>query len=188
MALTRKKYVLDKKFQLRLSARAVILPLVTTLAICGALLYFAADTNRLIGENNMSIDSIIDTQQGMFDTFLAIPALQDPGNPAVRKCEAAFKNNLKLTNEINGNHEGIRKNNRIVLYILIIMTVAQTVIIFSQFIFLSHKITGPLHVMRNYLAEIREGKTPEFRSLRKNDELRVFYEEFRETLERLTKR
>ena len=188
MALTRKKYVLDKKFQLRISARAVVLPLVTTLAIFGALIYFAADTNRLIRDNSASIDAIIDTQQGMFDTFLAIPALQDPENPSVKKCEASFKNNLKLTNEINGNHEAIRKNNRIVLYILIVMTIAQTVIIFSQFIFLSHKITGPLHVMRNYLAEIRKGNRPEFRSLRKNDELKEFYDEFCETVEHLAKR
>ncbi|TFH43252.1 MAG: hypothetical protein E4G96_01585 [Chrysiogenales bacterium] len=188
MALTRKKYVLDKKFQFRISFRAVILPLLTTLAICAALLYFAAGTNRLIVNNNLNIDAIIDTQQSMLDMFLAIPALQDPASPTVKKCNAAFKENLKLTNEINSNHEGIKTNNRIVLYILIFMTVVQTLIIFSQFIFLSHKISGPIHVMSNYLAEIRKGNRPEFRPLRKNDELKRFYDEFRETVEYLSKK
>jgi len=84
MALTRKKYVLDKKFQIGLSARAVILPLFTTLAICGVLLYFAGDTNRLINRSNKDISAIIDTQQDMFDTFMATPSLQDAANPIAR--------------------------------------------------------------------------------------------------------
>lgn len=188
MALTRKKYVLDKKFQLRISIRAIILPIITTLAICGILLYFAGNSNQLINENNKNITAIIDTQDSMFDMFMAIPALQDPENPLVRKCDAAFKENLKITNKINDNHEKIKKNNLIVLYILIVMTVVQTAIIFFQFIFFSHKISGPIHVMTNYLKQIRSGGKPEFRSLRKNDELLEFYEEFRETMKNLTKK
>ena len=185
MALTRKKYVLDKKFQLRISIRAIILPLITTLAICGLLLYFANNSNQLINENNKNITAIIDTQDSMFDMFMAIPALQDPDNPVVRKCDTAFKENLKITNRINENHEKMKKNSLMVLYILIIMTVVQTAIIFFQFIFFSHKISGPIHVMTNYLKEIRGGKRPKFRPLRKNDELKDFYDEFRSAIDHL---
>ncbi|HOT45679.1 MAG TPA: hypothetical protein PLM53_14080 [Spirochaetota bacterium] len=185
MALTRKKYVLDKKFQLRISIRAIILPLITTLAICGLLLYFANNSNELINENNKNITAIIDTQDSMFDMFMAIPALQDPDNPVVRKCDTAFKENLKITNRINDNHEKIKKNSLIVLYILIVMTVVQTAIIFFQFIFFSHKISGPIHVMTNYLKDIKGGTKPKFRPLRKNDELKDFYEEFRSAIEHL---
>ncbi len=188
MALTRKKYVLDKKFQLRISIRAIILPLITTLAICAILLYFAGNSNQLINENNKNINAIIDTQDSMFDMFMAIPALQDPDNPIVRKCDAAFKENLKITNKINDNHEQIKKNSLIVLYILIIMTLVQTAIIFFQFIFFSHKISGPIHVMTKYLKEIRSGKKPNFRPLRKNDELKEFYDEFRSAVEHLHKK
>lgn len=188
MALTRKKYVLDKNFQFRISMRAIILPLVTTLAICAVLLYFASDSNLLINENNKNITAIIDTQDNMLDMFMAVPALQDPDNPMVRKCDAAFKENLKITNNINDNHEKIKKNSLIVLYILIVMTVIQTAIIFFQFIFFSHKISGPIHVMTNYLRQIRNGNQPEFRPLRKHDELLEFYEEFRTTLDYLAKK
>ncbi len=188
MALTRKKYVLDKKFQFRISIRAIILPLITTLAICAALLYFASNSNQLIYENNKNITAIIDTQDSMFDMFMAIPALQDPDNPLVRKCDTAFKENLKITNRINDNHEKIKKNSLIVLYILIIMTVVQTAIIFFQFIFFSHKISGPIHVMTNYLKEIQSGKKPKFRPLRKNDELKEFYDEFCSTMDGLPKK
>jgi len=188
MALTRKKYILDKKFQLKLSMRAIILPLITTLAIFAVLIYFAGHTNQLINENNKNITAIIDTQDSMFDMFMAIPALQDPNNPIVKKCDAAFKDNLKITNKINDNHEEMKKNSRIVLYILIVMAVVQTAIIFFQFIFFSHKISGPIYVMTNYLRECRSGKRPEFRSLRKHDELREFYNELRKTINYLTKK
>ncbi|OHD66467.1 MAG: hypothetical protein A2176_03735 [Spirochaetes bacterium RBG_13_51_14] len=188
MALTRKKYVLDKKFQLGISVRAIVLPLITTLAICAILLYFAGSTNQLINDNNNNITAIIDTQDSMFDMFMAIPALQDPANPIVQKCDRAFKENLKITNKINDNQEQIKKNSLIVLYILIAMTIIQTAIIFFQFIFFSHKISGPIHVMTSYLKEFRKGNHPEFRPLRKNDELRDFYEEFRETISHLSKK
>jgi nitrogen fixation/metabolism regulation signal transduction histidine kinase len=187
MALTRKKYVLDKKFQLGLSARAIILPLLTTLAICGILLYFAGDTTSLTKENSKNMTAIIDTQDSMLDMFMGIPSLQDSANPIVKKCDSAFKENLKITNRINDNHERIRRNSRIVLGILIVMTIVQTAIIFFQFIFFSHKISGPLHVMTNYLREFRSGKCPEYRPLRKNDELREFYDEFWETMKCLKK-
>lgn len=188
MALTRKKYVLDKKFQFSISLRAIVLPLITTLAICASLLYFAGVNNILINENNRNLSAIIDTQGGMLDIFMAIPALQDPKNPLVRKSDQAFKENLKITKMINDNHELIMKNSRIVLYFLIVMTVIQTAIIFFQFIFFSHKISGPIHVMTNHLRELRKGNTPSFRPLRKNDELRDFYQEFRETIEMLAKK
>ncbi len=68
------------------------------------------------------------------------------------------------------------------------MTVIQAAIIFFQFIFFSHKISGPLHVMSNYLKEMRLGIQPKFRPLRKNDELLEFYDEFCETMKHLMKK
>jgi hypothetical protein len=68
------------------------------------------------------------------------------------------------------------------------MTVVQTAIIFFQFIFFSHKISGPLHVMSNYLKELRLDILPKFRPLRKHDELQEFYEEFCATMKHLSKK
>ena len=177
-----------KKFQISISLRAVLLPLVTTLAICALLLYLAGSTNSLIHDNNKNMNAIIDAQDSMLDLFMAVPLLQNPNNPIMKKCDQTFKENLKLTKTINNNQEKIKKNNLIVLYILIIMTVVQTAIIFFQFIFLSHKISGPVHVMTNYLREFRKGTSPKYRPLRKNDELREFYEELHKTMQQLSKK
>lgn len=188
MRITRKKYVVDKKFQLRISLRAIILPLITTLAICAILIYFAGNTDSLIVENNKNMSAIIDAQDSMLDMFMAVPMLQNPNNPIVQKCDKTFKENLMLTNKINANHEMIKTNNKVVLYILVIMTVIQASIIFFQFLFFSHKISGPVLVMTNYLRELRKGNSPEFRPLRVNDELKEFYHELGKTIKHLSKK
>ena len=103
MKITRKKYILDKKFQMRISLRAIILPLMTTLALCLLLLYFAGDTNNLINENNKNINAIINAQDTMLEMFMAVPALQNPNNRLVQKTDKTFKENLMLVNKINNN-------------------------------------------------------------------------------------
>lgn len=186
MKKKRTQYVLDKKFQISISIKAIILPLTTTLAICAVLLYVAGDTNRLIDRNNGSINSIVDNQDGMIDMFLSTPALQQSNNPTVRGGVQTFKDNIGKLRDVSRNSGKITRNSEIVFYILIVMTVLQTVIIFSLFIFFSHKISGPIMVMRNFMRDIRQGKKVNFRPLRKNDELKEFYDDFRDTVEYLT--
>lgn len=182
MALTRKKYVLDKKFQIGLSIRAVVLPLITTLGICAVLLYFADNTNKVIGDNNGQINTIVSNQDNMIDMFLSTPSLQYSNNPVIQNGVKTFKDNIGMLRKVTQNSKIITRNSIIVFYILIAMTVIQTAIIFFQFIFFSHKISGPIHVMTNYLREFRKGNSPPFRPLRKNDELQEFYEEFYKTI------
>ena len=52
-----------------------------------------------------------------------------------------------------------------------------------MFIFYTHKVSGPIHVMTSQLRKIRSGKDPGYRALRKNDHLKEFYDELWETLD-----
>jgi hypothetical protein len=151
MKITRKKFVLDKKFQIRVSLRAIILPLITTMAICLLLLYMAGNTNGLIGESNRNINAVISAQDSMLEIFMAVPALQNPRNTLVQQADQTFQKNLALVSKVHDYHERIRTNNLVVMYILAALTVAQALLIFFQFIFFSHKISGPLRVMTGYL-------------------------------------
>nr|HPI23970.1 hypothetical protein [Spirochaetota bacterium] len=67
-------------------------------------------------------------------------------------------------------------------------TVVQTAIIFILFIYFTHKISGPMHVMTNHLRAIRQGKKPHFRPLRKRDEFQAFYIELKETIDYLSEK
>jgi len=174
MAKQRKQMVIDKKFQYSVAIKAVILPLVTILLISGVLIYYAYDNDRKINEINSN-------QAAIIDTFLSIPQLVDPQNQFTRDANQRFQINLGKSREI-------QQNIRIVLYFLIIMTVVQTVIIFSLSISLTHRISGPIYVMSKYLKDLREGKDLCLRPLRKGDQFQNFYNEFCDTINHLLER
>lgn len=186
MGLTRKKYVVDKKFQFRMSLKAVVLPLLTILSISAVLLYYADRNNRLVDKNNTYINDIVDNQDTMIEMFLSTPAFQQSKNPLIKNGVKTFKKNIGMLKKISKNSSVITENSAIVFNFLVIMTIVQTIIIFALFIFFTHKISGPIHVMTNQLRQLKNGQRPNLRPLRKNDELIVFYNEFRETLEHIS--
>lgn len=165
----RKQMVVDKKFQYSISLKSVVFPLFSMLIISAVLIYFALD-------NNIKIEEINSNQAEIIDTFLALPQLMSPQNKITLDANRKFKINLGKSREI-------QRNNTIVIYFLIIMTIVQTIIIFTLSIFRTHRISGPLYVMMKYLREMKEGKKPVIRPLRKNDEFKEFYDEFCNAIE-----
>lgn len=165
----RKQYIVDKKFQLRISIKAVVLPLITIFIIGSAVLYFSITTNNYTNE-------IVKNQVQMIDMFLTTPALQNLENPIIKNGAETFKNNITMLVKI-------KRSNELVLYSIVVLIIVQSVLIFFVFIFTTHKISGPIYVMVNYLRELREGKTPTARPLREKDELKELYSEIVETAE-----
>ncbi len=171
--LKRKKVLIDRKFQLSISFKAVVLPLITIIIIGSVLLYFA---NR----NTQYTGAIVANQDRIMDVFLSTPALQSD-NTIIKTGQETFQNNIGML-------EQIRKNSEFVLYFIVVMLVVQSVIIFSIFLFITHRISGPIFVMAKYLREVRSGQNPSVRPLRKKDELKEFFSELQETVEFLKKK
>ena len=61
---------------------------------------------------------------------------------------------------------------------LIGFVVLMAVFLFVWGIFITHKVAGPIFIISRYLRELREGKAPHTRPLRRGDELRDFFEAF----------
>ena len=53
---------------------------------------------------------------------------------------------------------------------------------------LTHRVAGPVHVMDVYLATLAAGRYPHMRGLRQKDELRDFFDRFREAVDRIRER
>jgi len=170
----RKQYIIDKKFQLNISLKAVILSLLTVLILGFVLLFFAT-------KNNNYINTIVKNQEQMIEMFLTTPALMNSKDTTVKNAKKTFDDNISKLVEI-------KRNSEIVLYFIIFMIIVQSVIIFAIFIFITHRISGPVYVMTRYLREIKEGKTPTARPLRKKDELKEFQTELIETIDYLLKK
>jgi hypothetical protein len=170
----RKQYIIDKKLQFKISIKAVVFSLITVFILGFVLMFFAV-------KNSNYINTIVKTQDQMIEMFLTTPALMNSNNPTIQNAESTFKNNIGMLVEI-------KRNSEIVLYFIIFMIIIQSVIIFAIFIFITHRITGPIYVMTKYLQEIREGKTPAARPLRQKDELKAFHQELKATIEYLIKK
>ena len=67
-------------------------------------------------------------------------------------------------------------------------TVVTTITFGVWSLVLTHRFCGPLYVIGGYLKELRAGKYPKARDLRRKDEFKEFYAEFRQTLDVLRER
>jgi nitrogen fixation/metabolism regulation signal transduction histidine kinase len=183
MKSKRRQIIVDKKFQIGISFKAIVLPLITTLFISSVALYYAVMNNRLTAESTMHIDEVISTQDSI--SSLILENIKYSDSPEAIKKIKPFSENINHLKRVKEKSGTIVKNSEIVFYFLITMTVVQTAIIFIMFIFFTHKISGPIYVMTRCCREIKEGKTPIFRPLRKKDEFKDFYEEMQSTVEYL---
>lgn len=55
-------------------------------------------------------------------------------------------------------------------------------------ILVTHRVAGPLYVMSRYISILAEGRYPLFRPLRRNDELRAFFERFQRAIDSMRAR
>jgi hypothetical protein len=55
-------------------------------------------------------------------------------------------------------------------------------------VLLTHRVAGPIFVMGHYMSVLAEGRYPRMRTLRRNDELKAFFEVFLRAVDRLKAR
>lgn len=169
----RKKYILDKKFQVKTAFSIIgITSIVVTIII--------ALISINIVNNNNKLSNIIVIQKNVVEALLTYS--QENRN----REERILINNIYKDHDKNINNiEGIMDLNFKFLVLIIIVSVIQCFILFIFLIRKTHKISGPIYVMSRYIKEIINGKYPETRPLRKGDELKGIYELLLEMIEKL---
>lgn len=77
---------------------------------------------------------------------------------------------------------------KIYFYIFCFIMIIQAITFTLYVIRFSQRIAGPIKIMKNVLEDISEGKEINYRTLRKNDELKHFFEVFITTMINITKK
>ena len=99
-----------------------------------------------------------------------------------------IKGNIrKIQGNIASNNRIMRYNN-ILLILLIALLIFQSAFLYFIMIRKTHRISGPIYVMSNYMREIIDGRSPSIRPIRKNDELQDFYHLFSQLVASLRER
>lgn len=164
----RKQYLIDKGIQLRTTFTAIGFTF-----LCVAL--FIVLMGTYINQTNEKIRNVITTEDQIFQVLTTVSGETDSEQTAMNRSMA--KQHFDNQNEINS----MIDNNMRLIWIIIASVFLSGVIFFFILVRQTHKIAGPVYVMTRYMKEIAEGKIPQhFRPLRKSDQLKEFYEVFKD--------
>lgn len=173
----RKKYIIDKSFQLRTIFSVLGIVAIVSLVII-------ASISLSVVYNNEKINNIYEIEDSIFNLM-----------QAANIDSQVDEKYLETTSMLMERHESnlatidqIAQNNRYLLIALVFFVLAQWVVLFVMLIRITHRISGPVFVMSRYFREIIDGNIPDIRPLREKDELKSFYALFKELVETLRKK
>lgn len=165
----RKKVIIDKKFQLKTAFSVIGVVTAVSVIIISAI---AAS----IVYNNEKINNIFEIENSI---FIKMQNVNITGQPA-EDYKTTIDNLTKLHENNLNTIETIASYNRVLLLSLVFCLLVQGIILFALIIRITHRISGPVYVMSNYFRDIIDGRLPDPRPLRDKDELKHFYELFKE--------
>ncbi|MBP7735583.1 MAG: hypothetical protein KA369_06375 [Spirochaetes bacterium] len=188
--IKRKRYIIDKSFQLRTTFSIIGLVSIITAVILGVITISVVYNNNSLRENNTKITNIYEIENSIFVSLSSLPeAVKD-----ARLKEALLQNgrnhdrNMETLNRIITDNTGIITYNRILLASILVIVIIESIALYLLLIRKTHHISGPIYVMSSFMKDIIEGRDPKLRPLREKDELKEFYDLFQDMVKAVRKR
>jgi len=169
----RKQYIIDKKFQLRTTFSIIGIVSIITAFIVGAIA-------TSVVYNNEKIDNIHAIENNIFD-FLTSPEINADGPVYHQAIKQIIQNHTTNMTTLRS----IILFNKILLISLIFIIISEGITLYILLIRKTHRISGPIFVMTNYMKQLLSGQYPDTRPLRIKDELQDFYALFLQVIEKM---
>ena len=164
----RKQYIIDKGIQLRTTFTAIGFTF-----LCVTL--FIVLMGVYINETNKRIRNIIITEDQIFQVLTTVT---DTGS------EEQTAMNVEMARQHQTNMETVTnmvEENIWIIWGIIAAVFLSGIVFFFILIIQTHRIAGPIYVMTYYMKEFLDGRKHEhLRPLRKHDQLKDFYQLFKE--------
>lgn len=172
----RKRYLIDKKLQLRATFSIIVVVTTLSVIIISAIAF-------IVVYNNEKLENILKIQDNIVEFLESRISNVDSQiyRGVLENIAKNHTNNIKTLNRIV-------KNNKILILSIIVFTIFQGIILYIILIRITHRISGPIYLMSLYIQEIIEGGHPVPRALRSKDELKDFYELFKQMVIALEER
>ena len=169
----RKQYIIDKGIQLRTTFTAIGFTF-----LCVTL--FIVLMGVYINETNKRIRNIIITEDQIFQVLTTVT---DSGS------EEQTAMNVEMARQHQTNMETVThmvEKNIWIIWGIITAVFLSGIIFFFILIIQTHRIAGPIYVMTYYMKEFLDGrKHDHLRPLRKHDQLKDFYQLFKEFMAKI---
>ncbi len=186
----RKQYIIDKGFQLRHTFSIIGIVSVITAVILIAITASVVYNNNKLTENNTKITNIYEIENSIFVSLSSLP--ESVKDPVLRK--ALIQNtknhdrNMETLNRIIAFNTTIIRYNKILLAAILAIILAESIALYVILIRKTHRISGPIYVISNFMKDIIAGRDPKLRPLRKGDELQEFYDLFQKMVKAIRSR
>lgn len=173
----RRKFIINKKFQLKtIFIIIAIVYLFVSIVIATVAVHAIINNNTLLGviENQKKT---ISTQQ---DILQAINIFTKEKNWKTLRLSKNMINqdintNITILNNNINKVEKLAYNTKIVLYTIITIVIFQGFVLIYVLIKVTHRISGPIYHISQYIKDITQFKYPAIRPLRANDEFKEFH-------------
>lgn len=162
------------------------------LALCISILFII--TGSFVMWNNRSISRAMthqmDLQNVQDDILKSIEMLSQYGNRKNLIFEAykAIGDLQKNASALKESNELLTRSiaiNRYLMWINGVLGITLVVVTFIVVVRRTHRVAGPMFLLKRYMNEIIEGKVPEIRPLRKGDEFKDVFDTFIKMVESL---
>lgn len=97
----------------------------------------------------------------------------------------AHQEALRAINPSGAALDDLRSSDQTLIWLMVAITVLMATAFGLFGILITHRVAGPVYVMSHYIQVLAKGRYPIMRKLRKNDELKAFFERFQEAIETL---
>jgi predicted PurR-regulated permease PerM len=186
----RKRYIIDKQYQLRTTFSIIGIVSIITTIILGAITISVVYNNSVLRENNSKITNIYDIENSIFTSLSSIPeAVRDPNiKQAMIQNTRNHEKNMETLNNITAYNTKIITHNIIMLFSILVIVLIESIVLYLILIRKTHRVSGPIYVISNFMKDIIEGREPKLRPLRSKDELKEFYELFKKMVAAIQER
>ena len=197
----RKKYIIDKEFQLKKSITvAGYVTLIIALVIIAAGVIITLNNREIetnntdIIKNTKDIKRNMDIQQENLINYSLLPGGLKSNNKqnTPNDLTSDYNKSMDILNSAISSNENMLKSNSDIMMMntwlliaIVVVTFIGIALLFMQIIKHTHRVSGPIFLMSRYIKEILNGNYPEMRNLRTKDDLKDFYLLFRQMADRL---
>ncbi|HOO72348.1 MAG TPA: hypothetical protein PK926_11355 [Spirochaetota bacterium] len=176
----RKNKIVDKKFQLKMTYSLIGIIFIAFMLILALLATEATMRNRSIRTILNDLDNAIEVEDNIVSAFLAYSKVNNPADIKIstKKIVKDHEDSILVLKELASLLKHYEDRNFITISAIIGIIILLGIFLYFYMINVTHRISGPIYVVRKYMEEIIAGGRPEFRDLREKDEFKEFYRTF----------
>ena len=176
-----KNYLIDSRFQLKYTGMIIAVALVIS-GILGAVLW--TTSGKLVDQSQKVVDESKKVSEVVKMNIKDDPVYSDNPELAASFAGASSDSDKKIAEQ----EEALIQQQRTMLGALVGGLGLMVVLIGLLGIYFTHKVAGPIYMMKGLLRQVGEGKLTFNRRPRKGDELQSFFSTFQDMVEKLKER